>query len=149
MTDSEDTPPRRLLVIDDNPTIRTTVGSLLRDLGHTVAVAESGAAGLALLLETPVDLVLTDLQMPGLTGWEVARLVKAMDPRLPVVLVTGSAPTIPPDQPERVWVDTILPKPFEVADMQMVIGALTRDRAAPAGAGEPTWAGSESVAAEG
>ena len=72
---------------------------------------------------------MTDLVMPGLTGWDVARLVKAVHPRLPVVLVTGCAETIPPDQPERTWVDAILAKPCGVEEIQAVVGALTRDLA--------------------
>jgi CheY-like chemotaxis protein len=135
MTDSGRV-PRRLLIIDDDPACRTTVGWLLRKLGHTVAEAESGSAGLALLRQQPVDLVMTDLTMPGLTGWAVARLVKAMRPRLPVVLVTGDAYAIPPDQPERAWVDAILAKPCRVAAMQTVIGALTRDCNDAAGSGQ-------------
>ena len=123
--------PRRLLVIDDDPSCRTTIAFLLQKLGHTVDAAENGFAGLALLGQKLVDLVLTDLMMPGLTGWDVARLAKAMHPRFPVVLVTGSVHTISPDQPERTWVDAILAKPFGVAAMQTVIGALTRDLAEP------------------
>ena len=119
--------PRRLLVIDDDPACRTTIAYLLQKLGHTVEAAEDGFAGLALLGRTLVNLVLTDLMMPGLTGWDVARLAKAMHPRLPVVLVTGAVHTISHDQPERTWVDAILAKPFGVAAMQAVIGALTRD----------------------
>lgn len=137
--------PRRLLVIDDDPSFRKTVECLLRKLGHTVDVAESGSAGIALLRQKRVDLVMTDLSMPGLTGWEVARLVKVMHPRLPVLLVTGCAPTIPPDQPERTWVDAILAKPCGVAAMQAVIGALTRDLAEGACSGGPERAGSTTV----
>jgi CheY-like chemotaxis protein len=142
--------PRRLLVIDDDHSFRTTVECLLRRFGHTVEVAESGSAGLALLRQTPVDLVLTDLSMPGLTGWEVARLVKAMHPRLPVVLVTGDAEAIPPDLPERTWVDAILAKPCGVAAMQTVIGALTMERAEAAGSADPGrgWPVSATVARE-
>jgi CheY-like chemotaxis protein len=119
--------PRRILVIDDDPSWRTTMACLLRALGHTVEAAESGSAGLAFLRQTPVDLVMTDLTMPGLTGWDVAQLAKAMQPRLPVVLVTGCAYTIPPDQPERQFVDAVLAKPCGGAAMQAVIGPLTRD----------------------
>jgi len=120
---------RRLLVIDDDASYRGSVGWLLRKLGHTVAEAESGSSGLALLRQQPVDLVMTDLVMPGLTGWDVARLVKAVHPRLPVVLVTGCAEAIPPDQPERTWVDAILAKPCGLAEIQAVIVPLTRNRA--------------------
>ena len=116
---------RHLLVIDDDPACRYTFGALLQKLGHRVERAASGEAGLALLQQRPVDLVLTDLRMPGLTGWDVARLAKAMHPRLPVVLVTGSAHAIAPDQPERRFVDAILAKPCELAALQAVLGALT------------------------
>jgi CheY-like chemotaxis protein len=118
--------PRRLLIIDDDPACRLTFGCLLRKLGHTVDEAESGAVGLAMLRQKPMDLVMTDLAMPGLTGWDVARLVKTMHPGLPVVLVTGGAHTISPEQPERAWVDAIIAKPCGVTEMQRVIGGLTR-----------------------
>ncbi len=128
---------RRLLVIDDDPACRITFGCLLRKLGHTVDEAESGSAGLAMLRQKPVDLVMTDLMMPGLTGWDVARHVKAIHPHLPVVLVTGGAHMIPPDQPERRCVDAILAKPCGVAEMQTAIGALTRDFADAVRSGGP------------
>jgi len=133
--------PRRLLIIDDDPACRTTIAYMLRKLGHMVDAAEDGFAGLALLGQQLVDLVLTDLMMPGLTGWDVARLAKAMHPRLPVVLVTGCAHELPPDQPERTWVDAILPKPIGVAALQAVIGTLTRDRPDMVGSGgvENVW----------
>jgi CheY-like chemotaxis protein len=134
MTDYAST-PRRLLVIEDDPIYRTAMMYLLHRLGHMADVAENGFAGLALLGQQAVDLVLTDLLMPGLTGWDVARLAKTMHPRLPVVLVTGAADTIAPDQPERTWVDAILGKPFGVAAMQTVIGTLTQDRPDSVGSG--------------
>jgi CheY-like chemotaxis protein len=140
MTDSG-SPPRRLLVIDDDPACRLTFGCLLRRLGHTVDEAENGPAGLAILRQKPVDLVMTDLMMPGLTGWDVARLAKAIHPRLPVVLVTGCMHTIPPDQPERTCVDAILAKPCGVAEMQRVIGGLTRDLAGAVRPGGPGGVG--------
>ncbi len=116
--------PRHLLVIDDDPTCRYTFGTLLQKLGYQVGEAASGEAGLALLRNTPVDLVLTDLQMPGLTGWEVARRAKALHPNLPVVLVTGSTHAIAPDQPERQFVDAILAKPCRVAELLAVLRVL-------------------------
>jgi CheY-like chemotaxis protein len=140
MTDARSV-PRRLLLVDDDESYRNAVGLLLRTLGHTVAEAESGSAGLALLRQQPVDLVMTDLMMPGLTGWDVARLVKAVHPRLPVVLVTGCAEAIPPDQPERTWVDAILAKPCGLAEIQAVIGALTRARADAVGSRSPASGG--------
>jgi CheY-like chemotaxis protein len=131
------TAPSHLLRAADDPALRSTVGALLRRLGRRVEEAASGPAGLALLQQTPVDLVLTDLRMPGLTRWEVARLAKGLHPGLPVVLVTGSAATLPPDQPGRQCVDAILAKPCGVANLQAVLGALFAVRVAAACGGGP------------
>jgi CheY-like chemotaxis protein len=132
---------RRLLVIEDDPACRTTLAYLLQRLGHTVDAAENGSVGIALLRQQPVDLVVTDLMMPGLSGWDVARLAKAMRPRLPVVLVTGCADAIAPDQPERQLVDAILAKPVGVAALQAVIDPLTRHVAETGNARDPERVG--------
>jgi len=126
------TVPLHLLLIDDDPMFRYTVGTLLRRIGHRVEEAESGAAGLDLLRKMPVDLVLTDLRMPGMTGWEVARLTKMLHPSVPVVLVTGSAASIVPDLPERQYVDAILEKPCGAAQLQAVFRTLSAARVAAA-----------------
>jgi CheY-like chemotaxis protein len=117
---------RTLLVIDDDPSCRKTIAGLLQTLGHTVEAVETGSAGLALLRQTPVDLIVTDLMMPGLNGWDVARLAKAMRPRIPVVLVTGSAHAISSGQPELQFVDAVLEKPFGAVALRAVIDPLTR-----------------------
>ncbi len=147
MAESQST-SRRLLVIDDDSSFRTTVAFLLQRLGYTVHTAESGSAGIVLLRQTAVDLVLTDLLMPGLTGWDVARLAKAMRPRLPVVLVTGCAHTIAPDQPERRFVDAILAKPVGLAAIQAVIGPLAQGHADTVGPSDPQNGGSPTVHGE-
>lgn len=136
MTDARSV-ARRILVIDDDPSCRMTMAYLLQKLGHTVEATESGSAGLALLRQQPVDLVMTDLTMPGLTGWAVARLAKAMRPHLPVVLVSGDAYAIPLDLPERRYVDALLAKPCGLAEIQGVIGPLTRGLADTAGSRGP------------
>lgn len=125
-------PSRRLLVIDDDPMVRKTLAQLLRNAGHRVEEADDGSAGLAVLNKMPVDLVLTDLGMPGLSGWEVARAVKAGHPYLPVVLVTGWAGAIAMEHQGRAFVDAILPKPSRFQEIQTVIGHLTGEAAGAA-----------------
>jgi len=125
--------PRRLLLIDDHASFRRTLAQLLSAAGHHVVEAAEGSAGLALLRQETLDLVVTDRDMPGLTGWEVAQLVKATHPRLPVVLVTGGADAIASEPRAREHVDAILGKPFPVAELLAVIARLTS--AAPVAAG--------------
>jgi signal transduction histidine kinase/ActR/RegA family two-component response regulator len=118
-------PARRLLVIDDETAVRRTLVELLRDAGHTVAEADSGSAGLACLAEGSVDCVITDLGMPGMSGWDVAQRVKAMDPRLPVLLLTGWGQQVSPAAPGRACVDRVLGKPIQSGELRRVIAELT------------------------
>jgi len=115
--------PRRVLFIDDDPMVLKTLAYLLRKAGHDVEKAQSGSAGLALFRDNPADIVLTDFAMPGLTGWDVARTVKSINPRVPVVYVTGSAHEIAPHQ--RAVVEAIIEKPCGVTTVQTVIRLLT------------------------
>ena len=118
--------PRRLLLIADSPPFRQTLARLLRVVGHTVWDAETGAAGLAILRQHPLDLVATDRDMPGLTGWDVARLIRATYPQLPVVLLAGGTGSTTRDGRTPAPVDAILWKPFPFAELLGLIGRLTR-----------------------
>src|SRR2546428_99107 len=93
---SDTTPPAalseklRILLIDDDSQVRAVVGELLTMNGHTVITAGGGLEGLARLDgDDVIDLVLTDLGMPGMTGWDVARAAKARRPEIRVGLITG------------------------------------------------------------
>jgi CheY-like chemotaxis protein/anti-sigma regulatory factor (Ser/Thr protein kinase) len=112
---------RRLLVIDDEPNVRHTITAMLRVAGHTVFEAENGPEGLVVLAESPVDLVLTDLGMPGMTGWELAQKIKATHPQLPVVLLTGWDHPDPAGTLEQTGVDRVLAKPVRLEDLQVAI----------------------------
>ncbi len=118
-------PARRLLLIDDDPAVRQTIAGLLRSAGDTVLEAEGGLAGLAHLAEGPVDLVLTDLGMPEMTGWDVARAVRSREPKLPVVLLTGWGDSLTVSGEERKLVAEILSKPLRLEEIQTIIGRLT------------------------
>jgi two-component system sensor histidine kinase EvgS len=123
--------PRQILLIDDHGPCRQVLAQLLRAAGHRVAEADGGAAGLARLRQVPPDLVVTDRDMPGLTGWDVAQLVKATHPHLPVVLVTGGVDANTAGCTARTYVDAILGKPFPVAELLAVIARLTDGASAP------------------
>lgn len=115
--------PPRVLLIDDDPVVLRVFATLLRNAGHIVAEAATGSAGLASFRETPADIVVTDFIMPGLTGWDVARTVKAINPRVPVVYVTGAAHAIAPHQ--RAVVEAIIEKPCGAKILDTVIRRLT------------------------
>ncbi len=117
------TPARRLrvLVIDDEPAIRSFLSDLLRFvLDADVDVAETGRAGLALFGENTYDLVLTDLLMPGMKGWEVAEMVRRLDPTVKVVVLTGSADHVEVQRAAKAGF-TVLAKPIHVQDFKRAI----------------------------
>ena len=114
-----------VLVIDDEPDVRDLVADMLASSGHRVTVASGGREGLARLRERAYDLVLTDLAMPDVGGWEVARAVKTVRRDIPVLLLTGLAD--PVESPASGLVDGILRKPFGVDELaDAVATALAR-----------------------
>ncbi|MCQ4308671.1 response regulator [Pseudomonas stutzeri] len=81
-----------ILLADDDPSVREVTAQILRNLGFAVTEADSGKHALQLLAEgIDVDLLLADFAMPGMNGGELARTVRARNPELPVVIVTGYA----------------------------------------------------------
>jgi two-component system NtrC family response regulator len=79
----------RILFIDDDPAGREVALFNLRKAGHEVTAAEDGVAGLAAFASSPFDLVITDLKMPGISGMEVLRKVRARSPDVPVLVITA------------------------------------------------------------
>lgn len=81
-----------LLLVDDDFLINLSTKALLEDLGHTVIAANSGARALEVLRsEKPIDLMITDYAMPGMTGVQLAEAARGLRPGLPILLATGYA----------------------------------------------------------
>lgn len=82
----------KLLFVDDDVLISLSTTSLLEDLGHTVVTASSGAEALEVLRAgEPIDMMITDYAMPGMTGLQLAEKARALRPGLPILLATGYA----------------------------------------------------------
>ncbi len=118
------TTSRRVLLIDDDPRVRQVLGAMLQEMGHRVTVAGGGAEGLALFEAAlqagePYDLVLTDLGMPGVTGSEVVRRLKATSPTTPVVVLTGWGQEAKPRE-----ADAALGKPVTWRELRALLARL-------------------------
>jgi GAF domain-containing protein/CheY-like chemotaxis protein len=113
-----------VLVIDDEASVRELVTDVLSLQGHSVSAAADGAAGVALFRQGRFDLVITDLGMPGMNGWEVARAIRALAPTTPILLLTGWRDVVQP--PEGARVDGVLTKPFDVDALSASISQLLR-----------------------
>ncbi len=81
----------RILVVDDEESMCQYLSILLEKEGHEVATAQSGAEALGMLEDQPIDVVMTDIQMPRMDGIQLLKGVKAKDPTLPVVIMTAYA----------------------------------------------------------
>ncbi len=102
-----------ILVVEDDEDIRSLTELILTKAGHVVLPAESGEAGLRLLGEHPVELLLLDIMLPGIDGWEVCRRLRG-DPRwahLPILAFTVC--NARHDQGDWHLVDTTVHKPFD------------------------------------
>jgi DNA-binding NtrC family response regulator len=85
---------KRILIVDDEPNVRLVFRTTLESTGYQLATAENGETALNELLHRPFDLVLLDLQMPGMDGMTVLQRLRDSDNNVPVVIVTahGSVP---------------------------------------------------------
>ena len=110
-----------ILVIDDDDSVRNVLVAMLKHLGHEVVFAADGPSGIEKLSETHFSMVLTDLGMPGMSGWEVANAVKEKSPDTPVVLITGWGREICAKEAETNQVDYVLPKPFQLCNISAMI----------------------------
>jgi len=101
-----------VLVVDDDPAIREILAIALEDEGHEVSTAEHGAEALVRVDERTPDLVLLDLNMPVLNGWETHARLRARSPRIPVVYMTAG--NVARKEAETHQADGFLPKPFDI-----------------------------------
>jgi DNA-binding response OmpR family regulator len=109
--------PDRLLVIDDDLGILSLLESLLSKEGYEVTTADCGRDGLAAIERCQPDMVLLDVQMPGMSGFEVLTLIRERHPTLPVVMVTGYGSEDVATQALRLGADDYLAKPLRVRNV--------------------------------
>lgn len=112
--------PRRALLIEDNPKVRTVLRELLHSSGFEVRCAADGTEGLRLFEAGRDELVVTDLRMPGATGWEVAEALRRTDPELAVVIATGSLRDFD-DRRVRDLRIVVLSKPFTLRELRAAV----------------------------
>ncbi len=120
----------RCLVVDDEETVGDMLADVLRSAGHSVVVARGATEGLSRVRNEPFDLVFTDLSMPDMTGWELARAVRDAAPGLPVILVSGFAVEVSPDELQASGVHSILAKPINISEVLEAAAAI-RPRGKP------------------
>ncbi len=118
----------RVLIVEDDPVQREMLVGFLRDLGIETEQAEDGLQALDLLDSQPIDLVVTDLRMPGMEGSELLRKVKSQNPEVGVVLVTAFGTVQGAVESLKAGACNYLLKPLDLDEVEHVIGRCLAER---------------------
>ncbi len=103
-----------ILIIEDEEDVRSLLQDILTMQGHRVVIAHDGREGVELFTSGAFDLVFTDLGMPGMSGWEVAKAIRAQDPKVAIAIITGWDIHMDKEAFEESGVNLIIQKPFTV-----------------------------------
>jgi DNA-binding response OmpR family regulator len=112
---------RPILVVEDDPDVRDLLSRRLTNLGHDVMVADSGEEALELANESPPALVVLDIRLPGIDGWEVLRRLRATPATAAAGVLVVSVLDPTDNHPE---VDGYLIKPFRIASIDRLVAGI-------------------------
>lgn len=128
---SPETPtlPARVLVVDDEPTARRALESLLLDEGYLVDTASSGEEALERLAERAPEVLLTDVRMPGIDGVELLSRAKVRDPELSVVVMTAFGTVRDAVRAMRAGAEHYITKPVDFDELSVVLSRVLEQRA--------------------
>lgn len=117
----------RILLVEDNSVVRALMVDVVTMLGYQSDAAASGPEALTLFELGHYDIVLTDLLMPRMTGWEVLEALRLRDPKIPVVVVTGSPVPIDDARLSQPGV-ALMRKPLDIAALGHLISRMLAGR---------------------
>ncbi len=120
----------RILVVDDEDYVRELLADILEREGCEVSLAGEGREALRLFDSADYDAVFTDVGLPGMSGWEVARAVRERDERVALAVITGWGDTVTPEEQSEAQADWIVPKPFTVERIAGLVGEISARKAA-------------------
>jgi signal transduction histidine kinase/ActR/RegA family two-component response regulator len=113
--------PANILLIEDDKEVRDTLFDLLTQAGHKVTIAENGNQGIELFQKGRYDVIFSDLGMPEISGWELSKKIKNIDPQAVVALVTGWKAQIEEKDIKSKGVDFLVSKPFTLEELLYTI----------------------------
>ena len=118
--------PKRLLVVDDEPNLLRAVAACLKTENYDVSTARSGQEALVHLAESIPDLIISDIRMPGMDGYKLARQLRASQRTalVPIVFLTAKDETADRIEGFRAGVDAYLTKPFEPDELIAVVNGI-------------------------
>jgi two-component system response regulator PilR (NtrC family) len=121
--------PARILVVDDEPSMRQMLAIVLKREGYDVALAENGRMAVAALERGPFDVLISDIKMPDMSGVEVLRAAKNLDPDILGIMITAFASTETAIEAMRLGACDYLSKPFDIDLLKMKVREKVENRA--------------------
>jgi len=110
-----------ILAVDDQAVILDLLAGMCQSLGYGILTARDGDEGLKVFEDHRPDIVITDLAMPRMSGWELASRIKVISPETPIILITGWGVSVDEENMKRAGVDFILRKPFRLEQLSEMI----------------------------
>jgi CheY-like chemotaxis protein len=114
----------KVLWVDDEKVIRDMGKALVKALGHSADVAASGEEALRLLLNNQYDLMITDVGMPNMSGWQLAEKIKGNYPEMKVAVVTGWGADVSEEEKEKYGVCYVLGKPIDMCQLEYIVAGV-------------------------
>ena len=127
----------RVLVVDDEPLMRKMVRAILVGKGYCVETAGGAADALDKLARSGFDIVVTDLRMPEIDGFEILARVKQQWPNVGVIVMTGFGDAKTPDRARAKGADEYITKPFNAREIEVIVERVCWRRMVLQGAGAP------------
>ncbi len=119
-------PDKTILIVDDEEELAENLGDLLEFEGYKVILTSTGEEALEKLVEPVPDIVLLDIQLPGISGIDVLREAKSKYPELPVVMVSASSQKGTSEQVEQLGAEAMVLKPYDQDELLELVTKLTR-----------------------
>ena len=118
--------PTRLLVVDDEEFVRELLRDILEGENCDVCLAESGSEALSRFREIEFDGVFTDVGMPGMSGWELAREIRRLNKQVPIAVITGWGEAVGSHEQKAAGVDWVVAKPFTADRIAELVQAVNQ-----------------------
>ncbi len=121
----------RIVIVEDNESVAKGISYVLQDSGHGVDILDDGLAADAYLRDEPADLIILDVNLPGLSGLDLVKRLRARGDNRPVLMLTARDTTNDRIAGLDAGADDYLIKPFEMAELEARVRALARRRDVP------------------
>jgi len=117
----ENTTKLTVLIVDDDDSVLYLLKDVFLNLGYKILPAENGKKALEYVNTENFDLLITDLALPDVNGWEISKATKQKNKNIPVIILTGWGIDVPEDEAKRRGADYIITKPFDLDELLLVV----------------------------